>query len=266
MKFMNDQSQYCFIAVQAALKAGELLRFGFNTTYKVFSKPGLHNLVTDFDLAAEKCISEMIHEHFPTHSILAEEGGEKKNPQSMVTWVIDPLDGTVNFAHNIPFFSVSIGVCDGHEVLCGVVYQPMTHELFIAEKGKGAYLNGKRLQVSATEHLKDAILATGFPYNLKENPLRCIDTFSKIASSLGVPIRRLGSAALDLSYVAAGRFDGFWEVELQPWDLAAGKLMIEEAGGKVSHYDGKTRSIFTSGTLLASNGQIHEKMIDLLTP
>ncbi len=261
-KLAVDASHFCFVATQAALRAGELLRQGFNSSYKISSKDGNHNLVTEYDTAAEECIISMIREQFPDHSFLAEEGGATKGSAS-VTWIIDPLDGTVNFAHRIPFFSVSIAACVGEEVLCGVVYQPMTQELFMAEKGKGSYLNGARLQVSTTKDMHKAIVATGFPYNLSENPMNCIDAFSTIAR-LGVPIRRLGSASLDLSYVAAGRFDAFWEVILQPWDVAAAKLILEEAGGKLTNYDGKNRSVFASNDTLASNGLLHEKMITLL--
>ncbi|MBI2743191.1 MAG: inositol monophosphatase [Chlamydiales bacterium] len=263
-KHSADTSHLCFTAIQAALKAGELLKTGFNSKYAIHSKPGIHNLVTEYDLKAEECIISMIREQFPDHSFLAEESGDSNSTSSSITWVIDPLDGTVNFAHNIPFFSVSIAACTKDETLCGVVYQPMTQELFIAEKGRGSYLNGARLQVSETREIEKSILATGFPYNLQENPLKCIDVFSSVAL-IGMPIRRLGSAALDISYVAAGRFDGFWEVVLHPWDLAAAKLILEEAGGKLTHYDGKKHPIFTSGTVLATNSLIHEKMVSLLS-
>lgn len=260
----HEPSRLCFVAIQAALRAGELLKQGFNTDYKITSKPGNHNLVTEYDYAAEKCIITMIREQFPDHNFLAEEGGATKGASSSsITWVIDPLDGTVNFAHHIPFFCVSIAACLNEEVLCGVVYHPITEELFIAEKGHGSFLNGSRLQVSATQDIQNAIVATGFPYNLSENPHQCIDAFCKIAH-LGIPIRRLGSAALDLSYVAAGRFDAFWEVVLQPWDVAAGKLILEEAGGKLTHYNGEKHPIYVSDTVLATNGIIHEKMISLL--
>lgn len=261
-EIVPSASSLCFVAVQAALRAGMLLRQGFSSSFEIKSKPGNQNLVTEYDHKAEECIISMIRERFPHHNFLAEESGEKKS-SSAITWVIDPLDGTVNFAHNIPVFSVSIAACLGEEVLCGVVYQPITEELFMAEKGNGSFLNGKRLKVSTTSDVESAILSTGFPYNLDQNPLGCIDAFCRIAK-MGMPIRRLGSAAIDLSYVAAGRFDGFWEVELQPWDLAAAKLILEEAGGKLTHYDGKKHPIYVSSTVLATNGIIHDKMISLL--
>ncbi len=254
-----EGSSYTIVAIQAALRAGALLRKGFGTSYGISSKAGKQNLVTEYDYASEKCIIGLIQEQFPGHAILAEESGGSPSAGG-VLWVIDPLDGTVNFARNIPLFTISIGVVVDRKVISGVVYQPMTEELFVAERGKGAYLNGERLHVSKTDTFEKAILATGFPYNVDENPLHCIDTFANMIKQ-GIPIRRLGSAALDLSYVAAGRFDAYWEVSLHPWDIAAGTLLVEEAGGRVSHYDGTPHEIFCTGTMLASNGLLHEWMI-----
>jgi myo-inositol-1(or 4)-monophosphatase len=197
--------------------------------------------------------------------VLAEESGDTRKGKSPITWIIDPLDGTVNFAHNIPVFSVSIAAACDDQIVCGVVYQPITQELFIATKGKGAYLNGKQIFVSKVSNFDQALMATGFPYNVDENPLHCIQSFTKMQAR-GVPIRRLGSAAIDLSYVAAGRFDAYWEVGLHPWDMAAGKLLIEEAGGRVTHYDGAPHKIFCYDTLLATNGCFHQEMRQYLTP
>ncbi len=244
------------VAIGAALEAGEILRRGFGTVFEISSKEGRHNLVTEYDNFSEKCILNTIGKRFPDHQFLAEESGKTKGKGGSVTWLIDPLDGTVNFAHNIPAFSVSIAASTGQEILCGVVYNPLLNELFFAEKGQGAYLNGKRLQVKKTASLSGALLATGFPYNVHENPLKCIETFSALTKQ-GIPTRRLGSAALDLSYVAAGRFDAYWEVSLQPWDFAAGQLLVEEAGGKVTQYDGAPKDLFLEGTILASNGFLH---------
>ncbi len=253
-----NTSELTFIAVQAALKAGELLEKGFGTSFKISSKPGRQNLVTEYDKASEKMIKAMILDAFPSHAILAEESGsEGKNT---VQWIVDPLDGTVNFAHSIPIFSVSIGVAVEGKLVTGVVFAPMLNELFIAQEGQGAYLNDVRLKVTATDTLAAAFIATGFPYNADENPLHCIDSFAHM-TKLGVPTRRLGSAAIDLAYVAAGRFDAFWEVSLEPWDVAAGKLLVQEAGGKVSQYDGSERDVFNSKTVLASNGHLHDHMI-----
>ena len=247
------------IAKQAALKAGTLLVKGFGTSFEISEKEGRHNLVTTFDKAAQQSIIGTIFSQFPDHAFLAEEGGIYKEEGSDYLWIIDPLDGTVNFAHNIPIFSVSIACTFKKEVVCGVVYQPITEELFVAEKGEGATLNGRPLTTTQTPRLDSSILVTGFPYNVHENPLGCIDAFSHIVKR-GIPVRRLGSAAVDLSYVAAGRFDGFWEVSLEPWDIAAGKLIVEEAGGTVSHYDGSPHSLFEKGTVLATNGLIHSAL------
>lgn len=254
---MKSES-FLSLALQAALKSGEMLRKKFGTEIEVSSKEGRHNLVTECDKAAEQMIIETIHKSFPHHAILAEESGASVH-KNEITWIIDPLDGTVNFAHSIPVFSVSIAVAIEEKVVSGVVYQPMTHEIFFAEKGKGSFLNGSKLAVSKTSSLEKSILSTGFPYNVDENPLNCIETFAKL-SRLGLPIRRLGSAAIDLSYVAAGRFDAFWEVTLHPWDVAAGQLIVEEAGGKVTDYAGNLRPLFSTGPLLASNGKLHQQM------
>lgn len=246
------------VAIEAAQKAGALLRQGLGTTFQISQKSGKHNLVTEYDHAAEKAIIETILGHFPSHGILAEESGPAKKGD--ILWIIDPLDGTVNFAHGIPVFSVSIAATQGEEILCSVVYQPITEELFTAEKGKGAHLNGEQLRVSTISDLNQAFLATGFPYNVDQNPLHCIDTFSHMTKK-GIPIRRLGSAAIDLAYVAAGRFDAYWEVSLEPWDLAGGKLLVEEAGGKVTDYQGRPRSPLARGPVLATNGHLKVELL-----
>lgn len=256
-------SEFLNVAIEAALKAGEIIARGFGTVFAISSKEGKHNLVTEYDKAAEKCIMGVILGRFPNHQILAEESGFSKGKEE-VTWIVDPLDGTVNFAHNIPVFSVSIAAAVEGKVVCGVVFQPLLHELFVAEAGKGAYLNGSKISVTSTNSLEKAFLATGFPYNVHENPMNCIESFAQL-TRLGIPIRRLGSAALDLSYVAAGRFDGYWEVSLEPWDFAAGKLLIEEAGGKVTGYDGSKKEILAAGPILSSNGVLHPKLIKELS-
>ena len=248
-----------FVAIQAALKAGNIVRKGFGTSYQIFSKEGKQNLVTEYDHASEKAIISLIQTHFPDHGFLAEESGLSSQKPSSVLWVIDPLDGTVNFAHHIPVFCIRIAAVKDNEILCGVIYNPLLDELFIAAKDKGAYLNGTKLQVSQKQDLENAVLATGFPYNVDQDPLQCIETFAEM-TRLGVPIRRLGSAALDLAYVAAGRFDAYWEVSLRPWDLAAGKLLVEEAGGCVTHYDGSFHELFCDTTVLATNSYLHTLM------
>ena len=256
-------SELTWIAIQAALSAGGLLRRGFGTEFAIDSKEGIQNLVTEYDRASEKSIISTILHRFPDHAILAEESGATQKDQSRVTWIIDPLDGTVNFARQIPVFSISIAASLDGNIVSGVVYQPITQELFVAEKDKGSYLNGKQIFVSTIDHIGKAMMATGFPYNVNTNPLHCIDRFAQMQIQ-GVPIRRLGSAAIDLSYVAAGRFDAFWEVGLHPWDMAAGKLLVEEAGGKISHWDGSSHQIFGYTTMLATNGWLHPTMLNHL--
>jgi myo-inositol-1(or 4)-monophosphatase len=254
---MVNQSELLTVAIQAALQAGAVLKNGFGSSYEITSKEGRHNLVTTYDKLAETLILKTILEKFPSHGFLGEESGHQKSGD--VLWIVDPLDGTVNFAHTIPLFSVSIAVAIESQIIAGVVYQPMTNELFWAEKGKGAYLNGIRLHVSKQEKLYDAYLATGFPYKVQENPFHCIEAFSDLVH-LGIPIRRMGSAAIDLSYVAAGRFDGSWEASLEPWDFSAGLLLIQEAGGTISRYDGSAIDILKTGPVIATNGHLHAEL------
>lgn len=184
-------SDFLPLAIEAAKKAGELLKRGFGTEFKIATKKSKQDLVTEYDTAAEKCILDMILKKFPDHQFLAEESGASKGKSGSVLWIIDPLDGTSNFAHKLPFFSVSIGVAVANEIVCGVVYNPMTQELFHAEKGKGAYLNDQRLQVSKARALSESFVATGFPHNVGENPSSCIDQFVHVAKK-GCAIRRLG--------------------------------------------------------------------------
>ncbi len=251
-----------FIAIEAALAAGDILRQGFGTNFQVQSKSGHHNLVTEYDHKAEKAIINFIKENVPNSQFLAEESGESGS--SDITWIIDPLDGTVNFAHGVPIFAVSIAVEVKGKVVSGVVYQPMTQELFVAELGKGAFMNGRKMDVTETPTLKQSILATGFPYNLEENPGDCIDHFVDILHA-GIPIRRLGAAAIDFAYTAAGHFDGYFEVSLAPWDCAAGKLILEEAGGTITTWNGEPFDIRSRKSILATNGLIHREAISLLT-
>lgn len=248
-------------AESAARCAGDILRDGFGKPLDTRSKEGMHNLVTQFDLLAEEAIVECLRRATPDASIMAEESGSNKGASDL-TWVIDPLDGTVNFAHKIPIFCVSIAAVRNEEIVCGVIYNPLTDECFTAARGQGAHLNGNALCVSETTMLQDAILVTGFPYNVAENPLRCIDQFAAVVGK-GLPVRRLGSAALDLAYTAAGRFDAFWESILQPWDMAAGVLLVQEAGGLVTRYGGADFELST-GSVIASNGRIHNELTQLL--
>jgi myo-inositol-1(or 4)-monophosphatase len=249
-------------AIETARDAGRLLLEKFDRGIAV-QKKGDINLVTEADLASEKLILERIKSHFPKHAILAEESGEVViDGNSTWKWIIDPLDGTTNFAHGYPCFCVTLALEHDGKVGIGVTYDPTRDELFAAEKQRGASLNNKPIRVSACEELSEALLVTGFPYNFKrrEDFARHLTAF--LLQSRGV--RRDGSAALDMAYVACGRFDGFWEEGLNAWDMAAGVLLIEEAGGYVTNYDGSKFSIY-SPPILASNGLIHTQMSAILT-
>jgi len=256
-------SELTLLAVEAALLAGDVLRYGFGTQFQIKSKKEYHNLVTEYDTKAEKEIIDFLGKHAPNSAFLAEESGISGKKGSLV-WVIDPLDGTVNFAHQIPVFAVSIGIEQDGQMTGGVIFQPITQELFIAEIGQGAFCNGKKISVSPVKTLSASILATGFPYNLAENPHHCIEHFIDMLRA-GIPIRRLGAAAIDFAYTASGRFEGFFEVSLSPWDCAAGKLILEEAGGMVSEWNGNPFDIRSRRTVLATNGSIHEEAISLLS-
>jgi myo-inositol-1(or 4)-monophosphatase len=253
--------QLHLVATQAARSAGDLLRNYAKTGFRIEYK-NLLNLVTDADHAAEQCVIDHIRAQFPTHRILAEERGADAQRLSIYEWVIDPLDGTTNFAHGFPTYAVSIGVVrDGAGVL-GVVYDPTRDELFTARAGGGAWLNGRPINVTSTEQLDHALLVTGFSYDIRDTPNNNLNHFCQFALK-AQGLRRTGSAALDLCYVAAGRFDGFWEVKLNPWDMAAGVVILREAGGMVTDFGGKTHSIYQP-ELVASNGRIHTAMLDVI--
>ena len=237
-------------------QAGELIRIRFTETFSISHKEGINNLVTEVDQASEKLITDIIRARFPDHGIIGEEYGAH-DTASRFKWIIDPIDGTVNYAHGIPLCCVSIGILDGEDIIMGAVYNPMMNELFFAEKGKGAYLNDRKIHVSEKADFNRAFLVTGFPYHFPEgkNPL---SAFQRIVSQ-GIPVRRLGSAALDLCWVACGRFDGFWEFNLCPWDIAAGYIIVEEAGGKVTDFKNNRYTVWDKETL-ATNGKIHEQL------
>ena len=258
---MFNFSKYTIAAIDAALSAGEILKKGFGTSFSISSKEGKHNLVTEYDQKAEDHIIHFLKEKIEGSSFIAEESG--KSGATSLLWIIDPLDGTVNFAHNIPIFCVSIALEKEGKLHTGVIYCPMQNELFVAESGKGAYLNQQKLQVSVVKHLDDAILSTGFPYNINENPFHCIDHFIEVVKK-GIPIRRLGSAAIDLAYTAAGRFEGFFEVGLSSWDIAAGILILEEAKGIVTHWNGNPFLLHERMPILATNQFIHQELSNLL--
>ena len=251
------------VAVEAAREAGGYLKAHLGKVRSIERKAGEEkNLVTEIDKGSEELIIRMIRRHFPGHDILAEESGDANRARSDYRWIIDPLDGTTNYTHGFPVFSVSIGLEKKGALELGVIYDPNTNELFTAEKGKGACLNGRRISVSKTATLANSLLVTGFPYNIAENPHQAVERFVGFLMK-SQAVRRLGSAALDLAYVACGRFDGFWEVALQPWDMAAGVLIVEEAGGKVTDFQGKPMDIYNKA-LLSSNGLIHQEMEKIL--
>lgn len=240
--------------------AAELSRF-FNNPLKFSYKEGVNNLVTEADHASEAAILEVIKSKFPDHSILTEETGAIIQ-DSTYKWIIDPIDGTVNFAHGIPLCCISIAIEHNGEMIMGAVYNPNMKESFFAEKGKGATLNEKPIRVSQQTEVLKSCLVTGFPYtyiNMPEGPLEVFSRFIR----QGIPVRRLGSAAIDLCWVAAGRFDGFYEHKLEPWDSAAGFLIVEEAGGKVTDFNGDKFSVYQH-RVLATNGKIHDEMLRII--
>jgi myo-inositol-1(or 4)-monophosphatase len=245
-----------------AVKAGaaELSRF-FNKSFVVSNKEGINNLVTEADHASEKAILDVIKKEFPGHYILSEEAGEIIQDSSY-KWIIDPIDGTVNFAHSIPLCCVSIGVEYNGEIVLASVYNPIMNELFFAEKGKGSTLNDKPIRVSKKQNVLNACLVTGFPYTYLDVPNGPLQIFEKLIRK-GIPVRRLGSAATDLCWVAAGRFDGFYEHKLQAWDSAGGYLIVEEAGGKVTDFKGNKFSPYQPH-ILATNGDIHNEMLAVI--
>ena len=240
--------------------AAEMKRF-FNGKFVISNKEGMNNLVTEADHAAEKAIIDVIKAEFPGHFILSEETGEIYM-DSEYKWIIDPIDGTVNFANGIPICCVSIGVEKAGEMIMGAVYNPMMNEFYFAQKGFGASLNDQKISVSQKTEVVKSCLVTGFPYTYLDHengPLQIFERFIR----KGVPVRRLGSAAIDLCWVAAGRFDGFYEFQLQAWDSAAGFLMVEEAGGRVTDFKGNYFSPYQP-QILATNGKIHEEMLEII--
>lgn len=256
------------IALKVAIEAGEILKRDFGRRHKIGHK-GKIDLITEVDLKSEQRIIKILKRQYPGHDILTEEGEgwnrpvmSEANLRAEYRWIIDPLDGTTNYAHGVPCFSVSVALERRGKVILGVVYDPLREEIFTAEKGKGAYLNKKRIRVSTTRNLSDALLATGFAYDVRESPENNLNHFSNFTLK-AQGVRRVGSAAIDLCYVASGRFDGFWELKLKPWDMAAGALAVTEAGGKVTDFKGGPFTIY-SKEILASNSMLHSAMIEVL--
>ncbi len=253
----EDIQKFLEVATQAAQAGGEILQSFWGKLENIQEKtPG--NLVTEADTSSERVILDILKTAFPEHRILAEESGASGEISSSYVWAVDPLDGTTNYAHHFPVFSVSIGLLFEGQPIVGVVYNPITNELFTAGLGLGAFLNGQSIRVSAVDELSASLLATGFAYDrtkVKDNNYAEFCYFTQVTQG----VRRLGSAALDLAYVAAGRFDGYWERGLSPWDMVAGLALILEAGGKISSYDGTVVDI-PSGRVLATNGLLHRVM------
>lgn len=260
---MDEQTErYLSVARQAALQAGELIRRKAGTSFQVDHK-GRINLVTEVDTACEALIRHALLEAFPEHRILGEEGGPTGGSHAC-RWLVDPLDGTTNFAQGYPFYAVSIGLEIAGEMAVGVVHDPTRQETFHAVRGGGAWMNGQPIRVTDCEKLQQALLVTGFPYDLSLAPDLHLDLFRDfVLAARGV--RRDGAAALDLCYVACGRFDAYWELGLSPWDMAAGSLILREAGGMLSDFEGRVLSL-EGRDMLASNGRLHPAMLEGIRP
>src|SRR3972149_2463373 len=250
------------IAIEAVKEAGKIQEEKFGENFKIEHK-GEINLVTEVDYQCEKVIIDIIKRDYPEHEILTEEAGSVKTaPNSRYKWIIDPLDGTTNYAHSYPCFCASAGLEIDGEVVTGAVYNPMLNELFTSIKGNGAYLNGKRIGVSKIADINKSLLTKGLPYDIRDSKENNLNHFCNFAVRAQA-IRRPGSAVLDLCYLAAGRFDGFWELKLYPWDMAASSLIVKESGGMITDFKGSEFSIY-KGEMLASNGLIHKEMINIL--
>ena len=249
---------YLETAVEIAREAGALLAHFFERRV-AFETKGEFDLVTEADRASEKLVVERLHTHFPSHGIVAEEGGGHASP-SEYCWFVDPLDGTTNFAHAFPVFNVTLGLARAGEIVTGVVYDPMRQEMFAAERGGGAYLNNRRIRVSSAKKISESLASTGFPSRKRHHNINIHFYYQLAMASHGV--RRTGSAAVDLAYVAAGRLDYFWEFGLKPWDMAAGILLVEEAGGRVTDMKGGPLSVTASDHLLADNGALHDEVLE----
>ena len=254
---------YLATAIEAVTRAGDVQLSRFGTNMRV-DKKGAIDLVTEIDLKIEREFRAMIAERFPDHVVLGEEFGSSgdREAASRFCWVFDPVDGTTNYAHGLPIFCSSLALEIDGEIMVGAIYDPTRRELFTAERGNGAWLNGAPLRVSTADELIDSLLVTGFHYGIQRDPEELVSLFREFITKSRA-VRRLGSAALDLCYVAAGRFDGYWESKIQPWDVAAGGLIVEEAGGRVSTIAGEPfRS--RAGSVLATNGLIHDRMLKVI--
>ena len=256
-------TNYLDIAIKAAKEAGRIHRKYFRGNFKCATKSSSFDLVTCADIKAEEAVVSLIQKHFPHHNFLAEEN---KYPatDSEYTWVIDPLDGTNNFACGLPIFCASVALVHNNKVVAGAIYDTMRNELFYAQKGKGAFLNGRRIRVNAADTLKKSLLITGFYYSRGKEVVETLDAVKRFLFKHILGIRRFGSAALDLCFVACGRAGGYWEFELSPWDFAAGKLIVEESGGKVTGRYGEKMPLDRRHFIVASNGKIHKQMLSII--
>jgi myo-inositol-1(or 4)-monophosphatase len=257
MKF----SSYANTALAAAKVGADILLSHYNGKLNIEYK-GETDPVTQADKNSQKAVIKVIKDIFPDHGVLAEEDGVKEIDKNYC-WIIDPLDGTVNFVHGVPMFCVSIGLKYKDEIIAGVIYSPVMKEVFIAEKGRGAWLNGKKIEVSKNQDIIRSLAATGFPYYFRKDSKRVMRNFYNIVHE-AQGVRRLGTAALDLAYVACGRFDFFWEEGLKSWDVAAGILIVKEAGGKISDYHGDNNPLFSETLLAANNQTIHKKILGII--
>jgi myo-inositol-1(or 4)-monophosphatase len=248
-------------ATEAAKRAGIYLMEVLEQKRDI-SKKGIVDIVTDADKGAEMIIHNIISEEYPDDEFLAEEGTQDKGSSGLM-WIVDPLDGTTNYTHRFPVFCVSIGLVKDGVPQAGCIYNPNLDELFSVHRGEGAFLNGDPIKVSDNDQLINSLLATGFPYDIRDSDADNMNNFYAFYKNGAQAVRRAGSAALDLAYTACGRFDGFWEMKLHPWDIAAGVLLVEEAGGKITDFDGNPVDLF-KGEILASNNVIHNEMIKVL--
>ena len=251
------------VMVKACRKASKILIRDFGEIEKLqVSLKGPGDFVTASDKKVEKILIEELQKARPNYSVLSEEIGEINNDQSF-KWIIDPIDGTANFLHGIPHFAISIGLEHDNQIICGIIYDPIKDEMFVAEKGNGSYLNNQRIRVSSRSKLKDCIIFTGGPKRESKDKELSLAEYKNFSSKVQIPIRKLGSAALDMAYVAAGRCDGFWQRNLSYWDIAAGIILVKEAGGFVTDFEGENRYV-ENKTILATNSKINKEMIEVL--
>ncbi len=251
------------VMVKACRKASKILIRDFGEIENLqVSLKGPGNFVTASDIKVEKILIDELQKARPTYSILSEEIGEINNDESF-KWIIDPIDGTANFLHGIPHFAISIGLEQDKEIVSGIIYDPIKDEMFVAEKGQGAYLNNKRMRVSARSKLKDCIICTGGPKQDSKHREITLEEYKKISSKIFIPVRKLGSASLDMAYVAAGRYDGYWQRDLSYWDIAAGIILVKESGGFVSDFNGENEYI-KNKNILVTNSKVDKEMIEVL--